>query len=341
MIEDLLDMSRIVSGKLRMDVQQVALPAVIEAAIEAVRPAAEAKQLSLEKMLDPNAGPVRGDPSRLQQVVWNLLANAVKFTPRGGRVQIALGQVNSHVEITVSDTGQGINPEFLPHVFERFRQADASTTRRHSGLGLGLAIVRHLVESHGGTVAVASPGESQGTTFSVTLPLVILHQSEDGSQRVHPRTETGGTAAAPSPDLRGVRVLVVDDELDSRLLVKRLLEDRHATVLTAASTAEALIAIREQNPTVILSDIGMPEADGYTLIHQVRSLPAHQGGNLPAAALTAFARSEDRCRALASGFQIHLSKPIEPAELLAAVASLADRKTMGDPWQAAGSPLPD
>ena len=263
LIEDLLDMSRIISGKLRMDVRPVTLPAVIEAAIESVRPATEAKQVRIQTVLDPNAGPVRGDPNRLQQVVWNLLSNAVKFTPKGGRVQVTLARVDSHVEVTISDAGQGIEPEFLPYVFERFRQADASTTRRHTGLGLGLAIVRNLVESHGGTVSVVSPGKDQGTTFTVALPLMILHENEDGRGRLHPRAEATSAAAAPAPSLYGIKVLIVDDEADARLLVKRLLEDRLATVVTASSTAEAMAAIRDQMPTVLVSDIGMPEEDGY------------------------------------------------------------------------------
>ncbi len=328
LIDDLLDMSRIVSGKLRMDVRRVDLTDVINAAIEAVRPAADAKQVRIQGMLDPSAGLVRGDPSRLQQVAWNLLSNAVKFTPKGGRVQVALARVSSHVEITVSDTGQGIDSEFLPHVFERFRQADSSTSRRHSGLGLGLAIVRHLVESHGGTVSVASLGKDQGTTFTVSLPLMILHERDDATTPVHPHAEGGGRSTSSAPSLKGIKVLIVDDEADSRMLVKRLLEDRQAMVLTASSAAEAMIAIRDQRPNVMVSDIGMPEQDGYALINQVRSLSSEAGGNLPAAALTAFARSEDRRRALDSGFQMHLSKPVEPAELLAAVANLAGRKTV-------------
>jgi PAS domain S-box-containing protein len=339
LIEDLLDMSRITSGKLRMDVQRVELATVIDAAIESVRPAAEAKQIRLQRVLDPNAGPVHGDPNRLQQVVWNLLSNAVKFTPKQGRVQVTLARVNSHVEVRVSDSGQGIAAEFLPHVFERFRQADSSSTRRYSGLGLGLAIARHLVESHGGAIGVTSSGEGHGSTFIVALPLMVLHAEEDMHNRVHPRTGRSGSNGTSKPDLRGVRVLVVDDEPDSRLLLARLLEERNATVITASSAEEALVAIREQKPSVLLSDIGMPDADGYSLIGRVRSLPADQGGNLPAAALTAFARSEDRSRALGAGFQIHLAKPIEPAELLAAVANLAGRAAEAE-WHAAAMANP-
>jgi PAS domain S-box-containing protein len=330
LIEDLLDMSRIISGKLRMDVQRVELAGIIDAAIESVRPAAEAKGLRLVKVVDPASGPVMGDPNRLQQVVWNLLANAVKFTPKGGRVQTRLTQSHAHVEIEVSDTGQGIPLEFLPHVFERFRQADASTTRRHTGLGLGLAIVRHLVELHGGSVIVLSAGEGRGASFTVSLPALEPEESAETHPLLHSAPLEPGDPDCSRPRLGGVRVLVVDDERESRELVRRLLEECDASVVTAASAAEALVILRHSRPAVLLTDIGMPEEDGYALIRRVRQLPAHEGGQIPAAALTAFARTEDRARTLSSGFQMHLSKPVEPSALLAAVASLAGRRAAGE-----------
>ena len=320
-IEDLLDMSRIISGKIRLDVQQVNLSEVIEAALTTVRPAAEAKGIRLQAMLDPRVGPVRGDASRLQQIVWNLLSNAIKFTGRGGRVQAALELVNSHVEIIVSDTGEGIRPEFLPFVFERFRQADASTTRRHSGLGLGLAIVKQLVELHGGTVRAHSPGANQGATFIVALPLMVVHGRAE-PERAHPRVAATAAPSLPQPSLRGLRVLVVDDEPDARELVARLLEHRGATVRCAATASEAIAAFQSFRPNVLISDIGMPVEDGYQLIRKIRALEA-SGAHTPALALTAFARSEDRTRAMLAGFQMHVAKPVEPAELVATVASLA------------------
>jgi PAS domain S-box-containing protein len=325
LIEDLLDMSRIISGKIRLDVQRVDVAAAVEAAVEVVRPAAEAKEIRLQVVLDPIGVTVTGDPNRLQQIVWNILSNAVKFTPKGGRVQVSLARVNSHVEITISDTGQGISPEFLPHVFERFRQADSSSTRRHGGLGLGLGIVRHLVELHGGTVRATSPGEGQGATFIVTLPLSAVHDADSGMVRVHPTAEVTLHEFRP-PSLTDLQVLVVDDEPDSRELVKRVLEECEAVVVTADSAAAALAQIQRQKPDVLISDIGMPVEDGYSLIRQVRALPPESGGEIPAVALTAFARSEDRRRALLAGFQMHLPKPVEPSELVAVVASVAGRR---------------
>ncbi len=330
LIEDLLDMSRIISGKLRMDVQRVELIDIINAAIESVRPAAEAKGVRLVKTLDPRTGPVMGDPNRLQQIVWNLLSNAVKFTPKGGRVQTHLNQAHGHIEIEINDTGQGIPLEFLPHVFERFRQADASTTRRHTGLGLGLAIVKHLVELHGGSVIVLSGGEGRGASFTVSLPILEPEETADTHPTQHSTESEMSELISSRPQLAGVRVLVVDDERESRELVRRLLEECDASVVTAASAAEALTILRQSHPAVLLSDIGMPEEDGYALIRRVRQLPAHEGGQIPAAALTAFARTEDRARTLSSGFQMHLSKPVEPSALLAAVASLAGRRAVGE-----------
>ncbi|HEX8678668.1 MAG TPA: PAS domain S-box protein, partial [Chthoniobacterales bacterium] len=320
LIEDLLDMSRIISGKVRLNVQPVDLAEVINAAEASVAPAAEAKGIRIQKIVEPVAGPVMGDPSRLQQIVWNLLSNAIKFTPKEGRVQVILKLVNSHLEIVVSDTGAGIKPEFLPHVFERFRQADATTTRRFGGLGLGLAIVKHLSEMHGGDVRAASPGENMGATFTIRLPLAIAHQHEAHSteEREHPRAPKGMSMECP-PALDGAHILVIDDERDSRALVKRILEECHAIVTMAASAEEGLAALRKQKADVIISDIGMPGTDGYQFIRAVRQLGEHEGGNSPAIALTAFARSEDRQRAMLAGFDMHIAKPVEPPELIAVV----------------------
>ncbi|HWE04525.1 MAG TPA: ATP-binding protein [Tepidisphaeraceae bacterium] len=325
-IEDLLDMSRIISGKVRLDVQRVDLAATVQAAVDTVKPAADAKGVRLHVVLDPLAGAVSGDPSRLQQVFWNLLSNSVKFSPRGSRVQVLLERVNSHLEVSVIDSGEGIKPEFLPHVFERFRQADGSTTRKHGGLGLGLSIVKQLVELHGGQARAKSPGEGKGATFTVILPLTALH-SEPEPQRRHPQAPASfGTLADDAcVRLNGVKVLVVDDEPDARALVKRLLEDCEAVVATAGSAAEALRMFMEDRPQVVVSDIGMPGEDGYALVRKIRSLPASSGGAVPAIALTAYARSEDRTRAMLAGFQTHVSKPVEPSELVATVASLATR----------------
>ncbi len=334
-IEDLLDMSRIISGKVRVEVQRLDLAAVIKAAIESVKPAAAGKGVRLQAVLDSHVRPISGDPNRLQQVFWNLLSNAVRFTPRDGQVQILLERVSSHLEVSVIDSGEGIAAEFLPHVFDRFRQADASTVRRHGGLGLGLAIVKQLVELHGGTVRAKSSGLGQGSTFVVVLPLTAVHveAGADDAERRHP---SAGGGAAPSleakPDLRGVRVVVVDDEGDARALVKRLLEDCAATVWTAGSAAEAFALVEEQNPDVLVSDIGIPGEDGYSFIRRVRALGVARGG-VPALALTAYARSEDRMKAVQAGFQMHIAKPVEVAELLAMVASLAGRNTTSEPGQ--------
>ncbi len=327
LIDDLLDVSRIITGKLRLDVRAVDLSQVITAAADAARPSAEAKNIRLQTLLDPQAGPISGDPDRLQQVVWNLLSNAVKFTPKGGRVQTRLERINSHVEIVVSDTGAGIEPEFLPHVFDRFRQSDGSMTRRHGGLGLGLAIVRQLVELHGGTVSVSSEGSGQGSTFTVQLPLLPVRREETnggGELRVHPKAETGALADCP-PELSDLRVLLVDDEADSRDLLNLVLNSCGATVTLANSAAEAFETIKREKFDIIVSDIGMPEEDGFSLIRKIRELSNEEGGSVPAIALTAYARAEDRVRALRSGFQMHIAKPVENSELLAAVANLAGR----------------
>lgn len=325
LIEDLLDMSRITSGKLRMDVQRIHPMALVESAVETVSPAARARGIRLETVLDPAAGPISGDPGRLQQVVWNLLSNAIKFTAKGGRVQIVLERVNSHVEIRVADTGIGIRPEFIPHLFERFRQGDASTTRNYGGLGLGLSIVKSLVELHGGAVSVASGGEGLGTTVTVSLPVSVLDSLEEPGDRVHPAPRR----AAPLPpivcELEGLKVLVVEDQVDSRELIERVLRDSGAQVLTAGSAREALELLDSNKPDVLVSDIGMPDVDGFELLKRVRALGADRGGRIPAIALTAFARSEDRTRALRAGFLFHIAKPVDPAELVATVASVAGR----------------
>jgi signal transduction histidine kinase/ActR/RegA family two-component response regulator len=324
LIEDLLDMSRILSGKVRLDVQPVDPIRFVEAAIETLRPAAEAKGIRLEELLDPRAGPVSGDPSRLQQVVWNLLSNAIKFTPKEGKVQVLLERVNSHIEISVADTGIGIEPAFIGHVFERFRQQDASTTRSYGGLGLGLSIVKHLVELHGGAVRAQSDGKGKGATFSVQLPLVVVHRAS-AKNRFHPETRKDPTSEIKVADLVGIKVLVVDDQVDARNLVARVLTDSGALVLTAGTADEALAIVEQERPNVLVSDIGMPQVDGYELLRRVRALGGERGGNLPAVALTAFARSEDRTRALRAGFLVHVSKPVEPSELIATVASVAGR----------------
>ena len=329
LIEDLLDMSRITSGKVRLDMQPVEPASFIEAAVETIRPAAEVKGIALEMALDPGAATISGDPNRLQQVIGNLLSNAVKFTQKGGKVRIALQRSASDVEISVADNGTGIKPEFLAHVFERFRQADASTTRRYGGLGLGLAIVRHLVELHGGTVEATSPGEGLGATFSIRLP-VVLERKQYRDVLPMP-TDVTSAVAAPfrAIDLAGVRVLVVDDDADVRELIRRILSDCEATVWVAGNAAEALHIVESRQPDVMVSDIGMPDVDGFELLRRVRSLRQDGGGRLPAIALTAFARSEDRTRALRAGFLAHVAKPVEPSELVATVASVVGRADEG------------
>jgi PAS domain S-box-containing protein len=322
-IDDLLDLNRILSGKVRLDVQTVNLAEIIEQAIDSVKPAAQAKGIRLQPIIDPLARPVAGDPNRLQQVFWNLLSNALKFTGRGGRVQVRLERVNSHLEITVADNGEGIDPNFLPFVFDRFRQADGSTTRRHGGLGLGLAIVKNLVELHGGMARVRSPGVGKGATFSVTLPLAAVH-SEPGATRRHPAASQR-ESSIPLPQIKDVSVLVVDDEPDARMLIARLLVKAGATVHTASSAAEAIEQLRAHPPHVLISDLGMPDTDGYGLVRAVRAMPASQGGHVPAIALTAYSRMEDRVRAIAEGFQMHIAKPCDAVELLTMVASLAGK----------------
>jgi CheY-like chemotaxis protein len=325
LIDDLLDISRITSGKLRLDVQPLQPVSFIEAALESVEPAADAKGIRLERVLDPAAGPISGDPGRLQQVIWNLVSNAIKFTPKDGKVQILLERVNSHIEISVADTGIGIRPDLLPHLFERFRQADASTTRQHGGLGLGLAIVKSLVELHGGTVCATSLGENLGTTITVQLPLLVVHRRESAARREHPSTATNFAGRAVASELVGLKVLVVEDQPDARDLITRVLEDCGAEAVAASNADDALTLLEAERPDVLVTDIGMPGVDGFALLRRVRALGPARGGRVPAIALTAFARSEDRTRALRAGFLVHVSKPVDPAELVATVASVAKR----------------
>ena len=326
LIEDLLDMSRIISGKVRLDVQRVDLPAVLKESIETVRATAEAKGVRLQAVVDPFAGPISGDPNRLRQVFWNLLSNAIKFTPKDGKVLVLLERVDLEVEARFIDTGQGIAAEFLPYVFDRFYQADASTTRRHGGLGLGLAIVKQLVELHGGNVHVKSGGIGQGATFAVHLPLIALY-SEPNEECRHPLAPLRQNQNLLEVSLANVHVLVVDDEIDGRELVKRQLEMAGATVSMAGSVSEAMERILAGRPDVLVCDIGMRGEDGYSLIRRLRILEKSQESTLPAVALTAYARSEDRTKAIRSGFQNHLAKPVEPSKLLAVVSSLVGRKT--------------
>ena len=324
LISDLLDVSRIISGKLRLDLRTVDLPAIIEAAVETTRPAAEAKGVRLTTALDPRSGPINGDADRLQQVVWNLLTNAIKFTDEGGEISVRLGSVDTRVEITVQDSGMGIDPEFLPHIFDRFRQADPATNRVHGGMGLGLSIVRQLVELHGGTVRAESEGEGKGATFTVSLPFVNFKRGSGRTERL-PLNAGGYPEINCPPSLQGLRVLAVDDEADTREMIRAVLEHCKMEVITAASASEALEAIAQSRPDILISDVGMPGEDGYALIAKVRSLPAERGGQIPAAALTAYVRKEDRLKVLHSGFHLHVSKPLEPNELVAVVANLAGR----------------
>ncbi|HEV7472803.1 MAG TPA: ATP-binding protein, partial [Pyrinomonadaceae bacterium] len=322
LVEDLLDVSRIITGKLRLDVRTVEPAIFIDAAIEAVRPAADAKEITIEKEIDRTIGSMSGDPARLQQVVWNLLSNAIKFTPSGGQVKITLARLDSQIEITVSDSGQGISKAFLPLVFERFRQADMKTTRLHGGLGLGLAIARQLVELHGGTVSVQSEGENKGASFSVRLPVLLIYQNQPEAGKPHKCL----TPPLECPeDLAGIKVLAVDDEPDACELLNSSLTQCGANVRIATSAAEALKLLKEEQPDVLISDIGMPEVDGYELMYKIRALPPSEGGRIPALALTAYARAEDRLLALRAGFQMHIAKPVDLSELVAVVASLAER----------------
>ena len=327
LIDDLLDTSRIITGKMRLEVRPVELAPLIEIVVEAVRPAANARNIQLQVVLDPLTSPISGDPQRLQQIIWNLLSNAIKFTPKGGSVEVRLERIKSHLELLISDTGQGIEPAFLPHVFDRFLQSDSSSTRRHGGLGLGLSIVRQLVELHGGTVTALSQGAEQGATFKVTFPLMSVHH-------IPSNTETRPALIVPKPRtdaqqllLRDLRVLVVDDEPDAREVIAAVLTGRGARVVAVESGVDALAELEGPRFHAMVSDIGMPDMDGYSLIQKIRRLPPERGGNVPAVALTAYAGNQDRIRALTAGYQTHISKPVEPAELVTVVASLAEPST--------------
>ncbi|HEX8177188.1 MAG TPA: ATP-binding protein [Pyrinomonadaceae bacterium] len=324
LIDDLLDVSRIVSGKLLLDIKEVQLEKVVESAVDVVRPAAKAKGICITYDREAEKGLVSGDAARLQQIAWNLLSNAIKFTPGGGHVSVSLERAASHIKLSVSDTGKGIEPEFLPHVFDRFRQADSTTTRTHGGLGLGLAIVRHLVELHGGTVDVESKGDGQGSTFSATFPLLAASTAAPKADPAH-QARTERASFNPQLKLEGLRVLVVDDEPDTRKVISAVIKKSGAEVRTCASAHEALETLVDWKPDVLMSDIGMPGEDGYSLIRKVRSLSAEKGGHIPAAAFTAYAREEDRERVLAAGFQMHVAKPVGSRELITTIAHLAGR----------------
>jgi signal transduction histidine kinase/DNA-binding response OmpR family regulator len=326
LIDDLLDVSRIITGKLHLDVRPVELSTIVEAAIDSTRPAADAKAIRFEVTLDKSANQVSGDASRLQQVVWNLFTNAVKFTPEGGRVHVRLEHADDHAEIIISDTGQGINPQFLPYIFDRFRQADGSTTRKHGGLGLGLAIARHLVEMHGGTIKAHSDGINQGSTFSVRLPLrtANLSPEEGATQSISSLTNNGQGSFLSFPVLEGLRVLVVDDEDDTRDLIATVLRRCGAEVLGCETASEALEQCQTWSPDLLISDIGLPGEDGYSLIEKVRAFD-EPCGQVPAVALTAYASPEDRDRVLSAGFQMHIAKPVEPEELVTIIANVSGR----------------
>ncbi|MBV8224285.1 MAG: hybrid sensor histidine kinase/response regulator, partial [Verrucomicrobia bacterium] len=322
LIEDLLDVSRIISGNVRLDVQLVELSEIIDVAMEGVKPTAETKGVKLEKVIDRLVGLVSGDPGRLQQVLWNLLTNAIKFTPKGGKVRVLAKAMQSHVEISVSDNGEGISRDFLPHLFERFSQAEGSAKRKHRGLGLGLSIVKSLVEMHGGTVRAYSHGEGQGATFTIHLPLHAPKSSECAENPPNPRMSLSDLSVGyERPNLRGLKVLVVEDEVDASELIRRFLIECEALAAVADSAAQALKLLITFKPDVIVSDIGMPQKDGYEFLSDVRK----QGLTTPAVALSAYVREEDRIRSAQSGYQMHLAKPVEPAELLAVIASLSGR----------------
>jgi CheY-like chemotaxis protein/two-component sensor histidine kinase len=321
LIEDILDGSRIITGNLYLEIRPLDLTALVQAALDAVRPAADAKRIALTVRIDPAASRVVGDPDRLQQVVWNLANNAIKFTPKDGEVDVSLRREGTDVELSVRDTGEGIAGDFLPHVFERFRQAEGSTTRRHGGLGLGLALVRHLVEAHGGTVHAASDGPGLGATFIVRLPVQAVYAEPAGvipAGRARERPSLTGAIR-----LDGVSVLVVDDEADARDLIATVLRSNGAEVVTAATGAEAVALATSRTFTVMVSDIGMPQSDGYELIARIRGAAGGQGARLPAIALTAYSREEDRRRALEAGFQDHVAKPVDPETLVRLVDRLA------------------
>ncbi len=321
LIEDVLDVSRIITGKLRLNISPVEIVPIIEAAIETVLPAAEAKNIQIDLGLDASVGSILADANRLQQVFWNLLSNAIKFTPKGGRVEVRLDRINSRIQVRVSDTGLGIAPEFLPYVFDRFRQADSSSTRSHGGLGLGLAIVRHLVELHGGTVRAESQGEGKGATFIVDLPIRAVRIQASEPEQLQPKVTSEPQSCALS--LEGLRVLVVDDEADARELLTTILTQYGAEVTAVATAGEAIEAIQKSQLDVLVSDIGMPGEDGYTLIRKIRALDPNQGGKIPAVALTAYAGVQDQRKTLSGGFQIHLPKPVNPSQLATVLSNLA------------------
>lgn len=326
LIDDLLDVSRIITGKLQIELRSVNLFSVIEAAIEAVRPAFEAKDIEFEMVMESKTCLVTGDANRLQQIFWNLFSNAVKFTPQGGRVRVGLERSDSRARISVSDSGIGIKPDFLPYIFDRFRQADGSTTRVHGGLGLGLAIVKHLVELHQGTVEVESKGTDQGSTFTVSLPIAIAESMGVWDNVPVLEREGNGLPAGFSELLNGLRILVVDDELDSRELITAILTHCGSEVKCSESAAEAIEAFRNWKPDLLVSDIGMPTEDGYSLIQKLRKMRSKWAREMPAVALTAYATVEDRDRALDAGFQVHVAKPIEPEALVRSIAGVAGRK---------------
>jgi len=322
LVEDLLDVSRIISGSLRLQLRPLALGPVIAVAVANARPAAEAKGIHLDVVIHAAAATISGDPVRIQQIVSNLLVNAVKFTPSGGKVQVRLGRQGPEVQIVVHDTGSGIHKEFLPYVFERFRQENTTEARSHGGLGLGLAIVRHLVELHNGSIYAESPGAGHGATFTVTLPAL---DTVDASvlERVAPTAEPSAVGHAPPPNLKGLRILVVDDDRDARDLFTKALEQYDARVTAVASAEAALTTLERWKPHVLVSDIAMPEESGYVLMRKIRRLAAEHGGTVPALALTAYAGANDVKLALSAGFSAHAAKPIEPADLATAVADLA------------------
>jgi PAS domain S-box-containing protein len=329
-IDDLLDMSRIISGKVRLDVQQIDLAAVVLEAVDTMRTSASGKEVRLQTVIDPLNASVSGDPNRLQQVFWNLLSNAIKFTPKGGRVQVLLERVDSHVEVSVVDSGEGISSDFLPYIFDRFQQADASTTRRHGGLGLGLAIVKNLIELHGGDVRVKSGGIGKGATFIVSLPLTVFHPPPDPGIREHPNTRGRELPLAPNVRLDQVQVLVIDDDPDARNLLKVILEAAGAKVYVAGSANQGMEQLLMRSVDVMICDIGMPEMDGYTLIRSIRTLDDPLKSEVAAVALTAYARLEDRMEAIRAGFQNHLPKPVEASELLAVIRSLTSPRSRRD-----------
>ncbi len=325
LIDDLLDVSRIITGNLRLDVRPINMAPILEAAHDALRPTAEAKGVTVKTEYDPDCCLVTGDPNRLRQIIWNLLLNAIKFTPRGGNVSVNLAGVGSSARLTVTDTGEGITPEFLPYVFHRFRQAEGSISRRQGGLGLGLAVVRHLVELHGGSVSAESEGPGRGATFTVELPLANERRDPARAEDRRQEVERRQRKTAHVPSLEGMRVLLVEDDDDSRRLLAMMLKRHGAEVISTASAPEALNSFADTSPDVVISDIGIPDQDGYQLINKVRALPAERGGQTPAIALTGYATSRDRERALSAGYQLHIAKPVEPADLVSAIVSLVSK----------------